>query len=303
MLDRNKLILEFWDRSKELTIKNKKYGNFSTKFLYFLLKQDIGKSDITTNSLISKNKKIFAEIIAKEDGIFAGFEEFALLNKDLEIRTLKKDGDEIKKGEVLVELNGNAKKILERERVSLNILQRMSGIATLTNELVKLLNKKVKIVATRKTLWGEIDKKAVSIGGGLTHRLNLNDSILIKDNHLKILQCNIEKALHLAKNKARFVEIEVENKEQALTAALTIKKFSNNKNIFAIMLDKINPKEIKGIIEDFKNQHLYEQILFEASGNINPNNLIEYADCGVDVISMGYITNSTKALDISLEIR
>lgn len=302
MQHREKLVLEFWDRSKDLRINNNKYQNFLQKFWYLLLGNDIGNYDITTNSLIKKNKKISAEIIAKEGGIFAGLEEFQLLDKDLKIKVLKNDGDEIKNGDVLLEIKGNGRKILERERTSLNLLQRMSGIATLTNELNKKLKNEVKLAATRKTLWSFIDKKAVSIGGGLTHRLNLSDGVIIKDNHLKALNHNIEKALKLVKNKSRYIEIEVENKRQAFITAKVIKELNNNNNLFAIMLDKIKPQEIKFVIEELKNKDLYDYVLLEASGNINPNNLMEYADCGVDVISMGYITNSAKVLNMSLEI-
>ena len=270
-----------------------------------LLKNDIKNSDVTTNSLIKGNKSINAVIIAKESGILAGLEEFGLLNEDLKIRLLKKDGDGIKKGDVLAEISGDAKKILERERMSLNLLQRMSGIATLTGRLAKELGNKARIAATRKTLWGSMDKKAVSVGNGLAHRLNLNDGVIIKDNHLKILNYDIEKALTLAKNKSKCIEIEVENKEQALSAAYAIKKFKKNKskNLFAIMLDKIPPKGIKSIIGELRKQGLYDYVLLEASGNISPDNLKKYANSGVDVISMGCITNSAKALDLSLEIR
>lgn len=300
-------VLEFWDRSRKLSAENKQYQNFIKKFFSYFLEYDIGNSDVTTNSLIKNKKKIFANIAAKEDGIVAGLEEFKFLNKDLELKFFKKDGDQIKNNDAIAEINGNARKILSRERIFLNLLQRMSGIATLTNESNKKLNNKIKIAATRKTLWGCLDKKAVSIGGGLTHRLNLNDGVLIKDNHLKTLKYDIDKALNFVKNKSKYIEIEVENKSQALTSAKTIKSikksFIIDKTFFAIMLDKIPPKEIKLIINELKNLNLYDKILFEASGNINPENLTEYADCNVDIISMGYLTNSAPVLNLSLEIK
>lgn len=301
MLNRENIVKKFWGRSKELALKNKQYQNYLQKFWYFLLKEDIGMGDITTNTLIKTSKKISAVVVAKEDGIFAGAEEFAFLNKDLAIKLLKRDGDEIKCRDGLISIEGSAVKILERERLSLNLLQRMSGIATLTNGLVKKLNDKVRIAATRKTLCGSLDKKAVSIGGGLTHRLNLSDGVLIKDNHLKIMNGDIGKALRLAKDKSKYVEIEVESKEQALEAAQSIAELKS-KSPFAIMLDKIPPKEIKSIIEELKDQDLYEHVLLEASGNIKPGNLTDYADSGVDIISMGFITNSATALDMSMEI-
>ena len=304
MQPRDNLVLEFWDRSKELHINNKEYRDFVNTFFSFLLKSDIKKRDLTSNSLIEKNKNISAAIVAKETGILAGVEEFSFLNRDLKIRKFKNDGDRINKNEILLKLSGNAIKILERERTSLNLLQRMSGIATLTYNMARIM-KKTKIAATRKTLWGLLDKKAVSVGGGLTHRLNLNDGIIIKDNHLKILGDGIERAINRVKTKSKYIEIEVENKKQALTAASIIKNLSRKnkiKNMHAIMLDKIAPAEIKSIIRELKENNFYESILLEASGNINDGNLAEYADCGVDIISMGCITNSARVLNISQEI-
>ncbi len=300
MRHREKLVLEFWDRSKKLSIKNSGYRNFANELFELLLKNDIKNGDLTTESMIT-SKPVSACVVAKENGILAGIDEFKLLNKGLRLKFLKKDGDKIKSGDILIKIEGNANKILEKERISLNVLQRMSGIATLTNNLTAKLSFKIKIAATRKTLWGSLDKKAVSIGGGLTHRLNLSDGILVKDNHLKILDCNIEKAFELIKKKSRYVEIEVENRKQVFAAAETVKKIKE-KTLFAMMFDKINPDEIKSIVEDFKNRGLYDKILFEASGNINEDNLKNYADCGVDVISMGCLTNSAKTLNISLEI-
>lgn len=302
MLNRKNKILELWDRSKELTLKNKKYQNYLQKFWNFLLKNDIGKGDITTNSILKKNKKIFAKIIAKENGILAGSEEIIFLNKDLKIRALKENGSRIKKGDIFLEIKGDARKILTRERSILNMLQRMSGIATLTYNLNKNLKNKVKIAATRKTLWGSLDKKAVSVGGGLTHRLSLDDGILIKDNHLALLDYDIKKSLELAKNKSDCIEIEVENAEQAINAAKMLKQISSQRgNFFAIMLDKIKPDEIRHIVAELKNRDLYDNILLEASGNITPDNIASYKGCGVDILSMGYITNSAEALDMSMD--
>jgi len=301
MQPRDKLVLEFWDRSKKLSIKKKGYRDFVNEFLKLLLKNDFSDNDITTNSL-SKDYNLTAYIVAKEKGTIAGLEEFKLLNNDLKLRLFKKDGGKIKNNAVIVKIKGNAKKILSRERSNLNLLQRMSGIATLTNSLNGKLKNKIKIAATRKTLWGLLDKKAVSIGGGLTHRLNLGDGIIIKDNHLKILDYNFEKV----KNKSRYIEIEVENAKQALNAAKAIKniiKKSKNRNLFAIMLDKIKPQEIKSIIKELKELDLHKCILLEASGNITPENIKKYSDCGIDAISMGYITSSAKALNMSLEVR
>ena len=308
MPHREKLILEFWDRSRQLNAKNNHYRNFAVGFFGLLLSQDMGAGDITAKSIIKKGRKISARIIAKESGVIAGLEEFSLVNSGFKLKFSKKDGDKIKSGDILLEITGNARKILEAERTSLNLLQRMSGIATLTDRLNKKLKNKIKLAATRKTLWGMLDKKAVSIGGGLTHRLDLSDGILIKDNHLKILDNNILKALKSASCKSKYIEIEVENSSQAFEAAESISKIileknPKNKSIFAIMLDKIPPEDIKSIIAELKNKKLNNNILFEASGNINENNLTDYIDCGADVVSMGLITNSARILNMSLETK
>ncbi len=194
----NKLVLEFWDRNGNLNLKNKNYRSFVRKLVEGQLKEDIGRDDITTESTILKDKKIKAEIISNQSGVVAGIEESSLFTKKDKLIKIKKDGDIVRKGDIIIEIIGPANDILGYERTLLNILQRMCGIATETYNTKKLIKNKCKITATRKTLLHLIDKKAVVIGGGLTHRLNLNDFILIKDNHLKILNNNIKKALMLA---------------------------------------------------------------------------------------------------------
>ena len=181
----------------------------------------------------------------------------------------------------------------------------MSGIATLAYSLNAKLGNCVKIAATRKTLWGLLDKKAVSLGNGLTHRLSLNDGILIKENHLKLMDYNFGNAIGSAKSRSKHIEIEVEKKEQALLAAKAIKNAirKNNKNLFALMFDKISPAEMREIIDWIKDKKLYGHMLFEASGNINQDNMHAYSDCGADIISMGSLTNSAKVLNMSLEIK
>ena len=301
---RDKLVLKFWDRSGQLTIKNELYRNYVKNLSGFLLKTDIGKGDMTTSSL-TKKEEIIVVIKAKEKGIVAGLEEFSLINGDLELEFLKKDGERIDYGTRLLKIKGDAKKILERERAWLNMLQRMSGIATNANELNKRL-KNTRLAATRKTFWGLMDKKAVSVGHGLTHRLGLDDGILIKDNHLKIQDDDISGMLDSIKSKSRLIEIEVEKMDQSIKAAKAIGKMIKDgkkiSSLFAMMLDKIPPNEIRRIIGTIKELGLYEKILFEASGNINEKNLEEYSGCGADIISMGSLTNSARALNMSLDI-
>lgn len=285
------LIKKCYDRGYLLTVKNKFYSDFLEKLFEILLKSDISKGDITTNSIFKKNFPVKAVIISKENGTVAGVEEISyLLNKyKIKTRIIKKDGSKIKKSNTILELKGNIKEILKIERTILNILQRMSGIATLTSNVVK--KSKIKIASTRKTLYSYLDKKAVYVGNGLTHRLNLNDSILIKDNHLKYV--DICEAIRKCKSP---VEIEVTNTKQAIKAAKCF-YFFNKKNI-AIMFDNMKSSEIKKAIKK-----LNKNIFFEASGGININNIKEYEKTGVDVISLGYITKNSITLDISLELR
>jgi len=306
---RNKLVLEFWDRSKELKIKDKKYKSYVEKFFEEKIEQDVG--DITTNSLISKNKSVKAWVIARENGIIAGIEEVSLLINEFKVRTYKKDGDKVKNNDKILEIYGNARKILNYERTLLNILQRMGGIATLTYGTKKLVKNNCFIAGTRKTLFPLFDEKALSIGGALTHRLDLSSAILVKDSHLEVLNDNIKKAVILAsKNKkTKYVEIEVKNEKEALEAADTIYNLKTNK-IIAIMFDNMTPTMIKNTINKInniinKNSRNKDKkiILFEASGGIRKENIKEYAKTGVDIISLGILTHSVKVFDMSLEIK
>ena len=319
---RNKLVLEFWDRSKYLNIHNEKYKHYVERFFKEKLEQDVGKGDATTNSLIPKNKNIKASVIAREQGIIAGMEEVLSLIKEFKVKKYKKDGDKVKNNDKILEIYGNARKILNYERTLLNILQRMSGIATLAYKTKKLLeNRRFSaptplvvncfIAGTRKTLFPLFDEKALSVGGALTHRLDLSSAILVKDSHLEILNGNIGKALRLAnKNKrCRYVEVEVKNGREALEAAKTIYNLKSNK-IFAIMFDNMNAIKIKNSIKKINNiinknsiNNDKKKILFEASGGINQENIKEYSKTGVDIISLGILTHSAKTLNISLEIK
>ena len=250
------------------------------KLLQFL-SEDIQSGDITSE-LLPKNK-IKARIISRESGVVAGvkFAKEAFHLKGCNVRILAKDGTKIKVNQIILEVSGNAKTILSCERTVLNLLSRMSGIATQTNFLVskiKKINKKISLYSTRKTAPGlrYFDKEAVRIGGGHKHRMTLNDMIMIKDNHL--LLCNsIEDIIKKARKKHRYVEVEVENQRDAIHAA----KYGAT----TIMLDKLR-----------------NRVKLEASGGINSKNIDAYAKTGVDLISVGSITNSVIGLDLSLEV-
>lgn len=271
--------------------------------LRLLLAEDIGQGDITSALIIPEGCTVEAEVIAKEHGIAAGVEEVAVLLESLGLKfeALVKDGDEIKPKKVLMKVYGNARTILAVERTVLNIISRMSGIATVTRKLTDEIKKagyKTKVACTRKTAPGlqYFDKKAVLVGGGDTHRLHLDDMILIKDNHIKIAG-SIKKAIEKAKERASFskkTEVEVSNIEEALEAAKA--------GADIIMLDNFSPNQIKRAIKQLKKTGFSGKVLIEASGGITTENFLGYASTGVDIISLGEITDSPKALDVSLEI-
>ena len=268
------------------------------------LKEDLGQGDVTTHLLIPEKVMVQAEIIAKETGVAAGIEEALILLESLGIKAkpLVKDGQKIAKGKVLIKIEGNAKNVLALERTVLNLLARMSGIATFTNRIVRKIRKagyKTVIACTRKTAPGleYFDKKAVLLGGGDTHRLHLDDMILIKDNHIAIVG-NVKEAVKLAKKQASFskkIEVEVSDVNEAIQAAKA--------GADIIMLDNFTPEKVKDAINRLKKENLRDKVLIEASGGINEKNIVNFAAAGVDIISLGALTHSAKALDISLEIR
>jgi len=271
------------------------------KFIEFL-KEDIPFFDVTSE-IIEEKKKCKAAILAKQDFILAGMEEAEEFLKFFDIRVdrIKKDGEQVRKGEKIAVLEGEARKILGIERVLLNLISHASGVATATNKLVKAcreVNNKVIVSATRKTLPGlrYIEKKAVKIGGGDTHRMSLSDMVLIKDNHIRLIG-SVAKAVKLAKEKTSpfmKIEVEVSNLNEAIEA------IENGADI--IMLDNLSAEEVEMIVRKLEELKLREKVLIEVSGKIDENNIKDYARCNVDIISSGAITHSAKSVDISLEV-
>jgi len=267
-----------------------------------ILFEDIGQGDVTATAVIPPKLQVKAEVIAKEDGVVAGIEEATILAEymGLEVRAKATDGEKIKNKQVLLQISGDAQTILSVERTLLNVLSRMSGIATKTRALTEKLQKakvKARIAATRKSAPGLLyfDKKAVVIGSGDPHRLHLDDMILIKDNHLAIVG-SVEEAVKRAKANASFtkkIEVEVTNIEDALKAA--------DAGADIVMLDNFTPKQAKEAGERLRKAG-FTNVLLEVSGGITAENMLDYASAQVDVISMGGLTHSVKALDISLEI-
>ncbi|MCW4018618.1 MAG: carboxylating nicotinate-nucleotide diphosphorylase [Candidatus Bathyarchaeota archaeon] len=268
-----------------------------------LLAEDIGQGDVTSSAVVPTECTAEAEVIAKANGTVAGIEETAVLAEvlGLEVDAEVDDGDDIKKGQVLLKVYGDAATILSVERTLLNLMSRMSGIATATKNLTKKTKKaklKTRIAATRKSAPGLLyfDKKAVIVGGGDAHRLHLDDMVLIKDNHL-VLAGSLEEALKRAKQNASFskkIEVEVTNAGDAVKAA--------ELGADIVMLDNFSSPQIKEAVELFKKAGFFGKVLLEASGGISSENVLEYAEAGVDLISLGELTHSVKALDISLEI-
>jgi len=267
----------------------------SKKQLSQFLAEDIGKGDITSN-LLSK-KRISVKIISRENAILAGVtyakEIFKL--RGCSARILKKDGSKIKPNQTIMIITGNAGNILTCERTALNLLTRMSGIATQTNSLVKKIPKKTKLYATRKTAPGlrYFDKEAVEMGGGKRHRLTLDEMVMIKDNHIAV-ENSLLSLIKKAKKKYKKFEVEVENTSDAILAA--------KEGATIIMLDNFTPAQIKKTIQTLKNMKLRNKVMLEASGGITSKNISKYGQTKVDIISVGSITNSVKGIDMSLEI-
>jgi len=313
-MDRQELISKAYDRSASLTVDNREYRKRVLAFTNALVEEDVGENgDITSESvLLDANPKTSAQLIARGGGICAGLEEATWFyhQNGLEVTMTRHDGEVVDDGHIIMSLFGNCKDLLRTERVGLNLIQRMSGIATLTNQLIQRIDSKALFVAaTRKTPCGALDKKAVAVGKGMTHRLGLWDSILIKENHLTILKQNgftkdyIDQALDRAFQCqiTDVVEIEVQNPQEAVNAAQKFRNLSQKRTgvICIILFDNFNPSEIRETIDSISSRSADENLLFEASGNITPDNLTEFAEAGVDVVSMGYLTHSPDAFDIS----
>ncbi len=265
-----------------------------------MIYQDIGFEDLTSNALINSDTIIRAKIICREDGILSGVGLIGSIFREFSIKTIirKFDGENVGENDIVMEIEGNARTILGIERTVLNIIMRLSGISTITSKLVKKVNNTVIVAGTRKTTPGLqiFEKEAIKMGGGDTHRFRLDDCVLIKDNHIAIVG-SIKIAIEMARKYVSFtkkIEVEVESPTDALEAA--------NNGADIILLDNMNPDEVRNVITVLENEHLRDNILIEVSGGINPENILDYAKTGVDVISAGYITHSARSLDMSLEI-
>ncbi len=271
------------------------------EIIEYMLKEDEGFGDITSNSIIDEDQIVRAEIISKDIGVLAGAKiiKEILEFKGLEIIFNLNDGSKIKKGDLLFLIEGNARSILLLERTILNLLMRMSGVATISNKYVEMLNGKPIIIAgTRKVLpsMSKFDKIALEIGGVDTHRFSLHDMVLIKDNHISIVGSPLE-ALKKAQSNVSFskkIEIEVETIEDAIVCV------ENKADI--VMLDNMDPNEVKEVLDKLNEKSIRNNSLIEVSGGINQDNIFEYFDLDIDIISLGELTHSVKSLNFSLNI-
>jgi len=271
--------------------------NIKKELLRFV-SEDIQSGDIT--SVLLPKKKIKAKIISRQEGVLAGvkFAGDIFRLKGCNVKIIKKDGAKLKSNQIILQISGNAGTVLSCERTALNLLSRMSGIATQTNFLVskiRKINRKTKLYSTRKTAPGLrfFDKEAIMIGGGHKHRMSLNDMVMIKDNHLLVTN-SMEGIIKNARKRHKHVEVEVENQRDAILAA--------NSGATITMLDNFSPVQIKKTITELQKKKLRNKVKLEASGGINSKNIAAYAKTGVDMISVGSITNSVKGLDLSLEV-
>jgi nicotinate-nucleotide pyrophosphorylase (carboxylating) len=265
------------------------------------LREDIGEGDLTTDFFVSKNQQATARIIARDRAIIAGTETaaevFRRLDSAVAITLLRKDGGEVNPGETVIEVRGPARAILKAERVALNFLQRLSGIATMTRKFVDAAaNQHVKILDTRKTTPGlrALEKAAVVAGGGANHRFGLFDMVLLKDNHLAVTAgfdafAKAVRKFHDAKPKVQ-IEVEADALDQ-------VRAFLEIDGIDVILLDNMKPAQIREAIALGKGK-----VKFEASGGVTLKNIRQIAATGVDYISIGALTHSARAVDFSLEL-
>jgi nicotinate-nucleotide pyrophosphorylase (carboxylating) len=269
------------------------------------LAEDIGYGDITSEALINFKGRAEGRIVCKQSAIAAGIDEALLLLELVGCKgtAVAHDGEHVKPGVLILSARGPARALLGVERTLLNLLSHMSGVATATADLVSIANRMshgtVRIASTRKTLPGlrYFEKRAVELGGGDTHRMRLDDEVLIKDNHLE-LAGSITECIRKARKSISFtkkVEIEVTKPDQAVEAARA--------GADIVLLDNMTPKEAGISVRLLISKSLRDRVLVEASGGITRENLASYAKTGVDVISVGAITHSASAIDMSLEIR
>lgn len=303
-------------RGEALTVENPTYVGALRGLADELLRQDTALGDLTVDALGIGSHKCAVEIRTKEAGVAAGVSEAQWLYDRAGLATSRgaNDGGSIAAGDVLLRADGDAAILLSLERVVVNLMQRMCGIAMATRQLVVAVAQQSPsghVVATRKTPWGLLDKRAVHLGGGGTHRLSLGDAILIKTNHLLLASSGsatgIEDAIRRAwtnRKSAVFFEVEVTTTEEALLAARTLRDLqaADGSCPCILMLDNFSPAQAASAVAALRKHDLHDAVLVEASGNVAEASVAAYAAAGVDVISIGALTHSPRALDLSARL-
>lgn len=305
-------------RGASLTLDNSRYLGAMSSLTGELLQSDLEPADLTVEALGLADRPAEAWVIATEPGIIAGLEEAAWLygRLGLTVERFKADGERVRPNEAVLRIRGDSKGLLRLERVSLNLIQRMSGIATATRRLQDLVHSRAPetfVVATRKTPWGLLDKRAVHLGGGGTHRLGLWDAILIKSNHLLFFGNKEDEGVSLAlkrawprRRQAAFVEVEVTGLVGALAAGRTFRELQQGDPDSCpclMMLDNMKPDEVSKILAALRMEELWDHVLVEVSGKISETAMEAYAACGVDAISVGALTHSCRALDLRARMK
>ena len=271
------------------------------KIIEYMLAEDEGFGDITSNAVVEEGKVVTGSIVSKDEGILAGidiirelFEEY-----DVKVNFWLKDGTKISSGDILMSFSGDARTILLLERTALNLSMRMSGVATAANHYVDLVKDyDVRVAGTRKTspALGKFDKYALKVGGADTHRFGLDDMVLIKDNHIATCKSPLD-ALLKAKENTSFskkIEIEVESLDDAIECV------KNGADI--VMLDNMGPTEVENVIAELEKLDIRHNSLIEVSGGITEKTIMDYAKLGVDIISIGALTHASRSLNFSLNI-
>jgi nicotinate-nucleotide pyrophosphorylase (carboxylating) len=314
---RDQRIEQVWFRGGSLTLENPSYFHAVRALTEVLLQTDLASDDLTAKALGIQDRPASAAIIVREGGVAAGLAEFAwfLRVHGIEVISEKRDGDVVRPGDVLLRADGSETELLSLERVGLNLLQRMSGIATASRclqERAQRRNPATRIVGTRKTPWGLLDKRALHMGKVGTHRLGLGDAILIKNNHLALLATREEDAAPLAiekawklRTQAAFIEVEVRGESAARAAAETFRRLQESaaeQYPCLLMLDNMPSADVSAILAMLRRENLWDDMLIEASGGISESNVEAYAETGVDAISVGALTHSARALDICQRI-
>lgn len=271
------------------------------KIIEYMLAEDEGFGDITSNAVVEKDKIVNAYIISKDEGILAGIDIIRELFEEKGVKATfwLNDGTRISKNDLLISLKGDARTILLLERTALNLIMRMSGVATAANNYVDLVRDyDVRIAGTRKTApaISKFDKYALEVGGADTHRFSLDDMVLIKDNHIAVCDSPLD-ALLKAKENTSFskkIEIEVETLDDAIECV------KNNADI--VMLDNMGGSEVNVVIDELNKLGIRQNSLIEVSGGITEDNILDYVEYGVDIISIGALTHSSRSLNFSLKI-